>query len=68
MPGTRKAKTFHTLQEVSKKSWCSQSQTGFLCAAVVPGVCAHFAFLGIVLLTELVLFKEFSVFSTCFCV
>lgn len=68
MPGTRESKDFTHFTEVSKKSWCSQSQSGFLCAAVVLGVCAHFAFLVMVLLPEMVLFKEFFVFSTCSCI
>lgn len=61
MPGTRKVKTYTHFTEVSKKSCCSQSQTGFLCSAVAQVVCT--AFLGMVLLTELVLSKEFSVLS-----
>lgn len=56
----------HTLQKCAKEFCCSQSRAGLLCGAVTQGVCT--AFLGMVLLIELVLSKEFSVLSFGSCV
>lgn len=75
LPGPRKAKAYIPFTEVNQMSWCPQSQTGLLCPAVALGSvhtvctqCAYLAFLSLMLLTELVVFKEFSMLSVGSCV